>query len=89
MNLENIEVCERCGRPFTVSEIGGSMSGSKEREEIACPHGCRWSRTQMINGYFQTAALTEAQEEEQKRRGLSAATARNLYVVIGNAERGW
>ena len=62
-----IEVCQRCGRPFSVSEIGGSMPGSKEREEIACPHGCTWSFTEMSNGSFQTSPLTPEQEEEYNR----------------------
>ena len=49
------------------------MPGTKEAEEIACPHdACGWSRTQMSNGSFQTAALTTEQEkeyEQSKKRG--------------------
>ena len=32
--FDDVETCGKCGRPFFVSEIGGEMPGSKEREEI-------------------------------------------------------
>lgn len=53
-----------CRRPFYVSAIGGQMPGSKEPEEIFCPH-CRTEvERRSSNGYFQTAALSAENESE-------------------------
>jgi len=57
---------ERCGsstcrRPFSVSEIGGTMPGTKEPEDITCPH-CGHTITRRSNGVFNTHALTAEQE---------------------------
>lgn len=43
------------------------MPGTKEREDISCPH-CGYTYTQISNGFFQTRAITPEQEEEFNRR---------------------
>jgi hypothetical protein len=59
----SIERCgnNRCQRPFSVSEYSLSMPGTKEREDITCPH-CRHTYTEMSNGFFQTQALSPEEE---------------------------
>lgn len=65
MDFSNVERClnPRCRRPFSVSEVAGKMPGSKESEDIACPH-CGHSFSRMSNGFFRTSALSL---EEEKR----------------------
>ena len=60
-----IERCSNnaCLRPFGVSEIGGQMPGSKEREDITCPY-CHHTITCTSNGVFRTHALSSKQEAE-------------------------
>lgn len=57
---------ERCGnvecrRPFSVSEYGLQMPGTKEREDIICPH-CGHIYKKISNGFFQTKSLTPEDE---------------------------
>jgi DNA-directed RNA polymerase subunit RPC12/RpoP len=56
-----IETCSNCGKPYDVAEIGGAMPGTREPEEITCPH-CFHSYTRRSNGTFQTSKLTHEQE---------------------------
>jgi hypothetical protein len=56
-----------CQRPFYVSELGGPMPGSKEVEEINCPHCRTQVDRRMTNGFFQTAALSQETEAEYNR----------------------
>ncbi len=58
-----IERCTHCFRAYEVSEMGGAMPGSKEPEDITCPH-CRHTYTQRTNGIFRTHPLSSAQERE-------------------------
>ncbi len=48
-----IERCSNkdCNRPFEVSEYKLQMPGTKEREDISCPH-CGYTYTQISNGFF-------------------------------------
>lgn len=61
-----IEQCDKedCRKIFTVSEIGGKYPGTKEREEINCPHCGRTVRTASSNGVFQTNTATAEQSAE-------------------------
>jgi hypothetical protein len=61
----DIERCsaKACRRPFEISETGGSMPGSKEPEDITCPH-CGHTITRRSNGVFNTHALTAEREAE-------------------------
>lgn len=60
-----IERCsnEKCHRPFQVMEYKLQMPGTKEREDISCPH-CGHTTTQISNGFFRTSALSPEQETE-------------------------
>lgn len=60
-----IERCSNidCRRPFEVSEFGGQMPGTKESEEITCPH-CQHTITRRSNGVFRTYALSSEREKE-------------------------
>lgn len=60
-----IERCSNkdCNRPFEVSEYKLQMPGTKEREDISCPH-CGYIYTQISNGFFRTHALSSEQEAE-------------------------
>mgnify|MGYP003945536857 CR=1 FL=1 len=53
-----IETCENCEKRYSVTEIGGGMPGSKESEEIQCPH-CGNSFTERSNGAFKTSKLPD------------------------------
>lgn len=44
-----IEQCKECERPFEVMEQGGQMPGTKEPEDVECPH-CGFTRTQVPTG---------------------------------------
>ena len=55
--MAEIEKCRQCGRPFYVTQIGGQMPGTKEREDIICPH-CRYTTTEISNGSFNTSSLS-------------------------------
>jgi transposase-like protein len=63
-----IERCHNsdCKRPYSIDEIGGGMPGSKEPEEIQCPH-CRYTYTQRSNGSFRTHPLPPEVEEKYNR----------------------
>lgn len=61
--MDDIEKCRECAKPFYVTEVGGQMPGTKEPEDITCPH-CGFTRTQRSNGVFQTAKLSEEAEKE-------------------------
>ena len=67
-----IEFCGKCGRPFSVSEQGGQMPGTRESEEINCPHCYTTYATGSSNGYFQTAALTAEQEAAYRKGDLNS-----------------
>ena len=69
--MSDIEECGKCGRPFYVSEVGGVMPGTKELEEIRCPH-CGHTFTRRSNGVFQTSKLSaEAEEKWNSEHGKS------------------
>ena len=69
--MSEIEECRKCGRPFYVSEIGGRMPGTKESEDIECPH-CGHTMTRRSNGVFRTAKLSaEAEEKWSAERSKS------------------
>lgn len=57
-----IERCNACGRPFSVYEYGLSGPGTKDRESVDCPHCMTTVRTDVVNGFFQTRALSPADE---------------------------
>lgn len=71
--MSNVEFCTNpdCGRPFSVSALGGGVPGGKEREPIDCPHCGHTVRSEMTSAVFRTHALSEEQEraaiEERKR----------------------
>ena len=52
-----------CRRPFQVSEIGGMMPATKEREDITCPY-CSHTIQRTSNGVFRTHALSLQQEAD-------------------------
>ena len=58
MKMEETERCQKCNKRFGVSELGGGMPGTKEREDITCPH-CRYTIQRTSDGVFQTHALPE------------------------------
>ncbi len=62
---QNIEHCQRCGRPYNVTEQGGRMPGTREPEDISCPH-CGYTITRSTNGVFRTSKLTPERESEWK-----------------------
>ncbi len=53
-----IENCEKCQKRYSVTEIGGGMPGTKESEDITCPH-CGNTFTERSNGAFKTSALPD------------------------------
>lgn len=61
--MSRIDKCRKCERPFYVSEIGGSMPGTKESEDITCPH-CGNTTTERSNGTFKTSVLSAEAEEK-------------------------
>lgn len=72
MIMMRIESCQKCGRPFSVHELGGQMPGTKEPEEITCPSCHTLWGTEGSNGTFQTAALTPQQEDAYKKGSLKS-----------------
>lgn len=64
-----MQVCtnEQCKQPFSVQEISLAMPGTKEREEIVCPHCKTTVATVVSNGFFRTSPLTPKQFEEWKK----------------------
>jgi len=60
-----IEGCSNtaCRRPFEISEYGLQMPGTKEREDITCPH-CGHTITRISNGFFRTHALSGEAEAQ-------------------------
>ena len=52
-----------CRRAFEVSEYGLQMPGTKEREDITCPH-CGHTYTEISNGFFRTHTLSSTDEAE-------------------------
>jgi DNA-directed RNA polymerase subunit RPC12/RpoP len=62
----NIERCGECKRPFDVSQIGGQMPGTKEREDISCPY-CSYTIQRICNGGWRTLALSTEYEQEYNR----------------------
>ena len=59
--MSRIEKCGACGRPFYVTKIGGQIPGSKQFEDIVCPH-CGHTFTERSNAVFWTTKLTPAAE---------------------------
>ena len=59
--MSRIDKCGKCGRPFYVSEVGGQMPGTKEREDIRCPH-CGDTTQETSNGVFRTSELSSEAE---------------------------
>jgi transposase-like protein len=53
-----IEKCDKCHKRYSVIEIGGGMPGTKESEEITCPH-CGNTFTERSNGAFKTTPLPD------------------------------
>jgi endogenous inhibitor of DNA gyrase (YacG/DUF329 family) len=62
-----IETCPDCQKPFDVSEVSLGMPGTKEKEDINCPHCHKVLRQEISNGFFRTSALTPEQEELHKQ----------------------
>ena len=54
-----VETCEKCQKRYKVIEISGGMPGTREREDISCPH-CGHTYTERSNGVFITRALPDA-----------------------------
>lgn len=53
--MSRLEQCLKCKNYYTITQIGGNFPGSKEPEEIECPHdNCDFVRTEMSNGVFKT-----------------------------------
>jgi DNA-directed RNA polymerase subunit RPC12/RpoP len=63
--MQRVDRCinKYCRRPFYVIQKGGQMPGTKESEEITCPH-CGHSKTERSNGVFDTSEMT-AEDERQ------------------------
>lgn len=54
-----IEKCDKCENRYSVTEIGGGMPGTKESEDITCPHcGNTFTERSNIN-LVQVAKLSE------------------------------
>ncbi len=53
-----IEVCTRCGRNFSVTEIGGTV-GIADRESIGCPYCNTVVKCQKSSGVFKSEKLPE------------------------------
>jgi DNA-directed RNA polymerase subunit RPC12/RpoP len=66
-----VDKCGNCGRPFEVLETGGGMPGSKEPEEISCPH-CDYTTTERSNGVFRTFPLSAEAEKEWLEKEANA-----------------
>jgi hypothetical protein len=67
------EECKHCGKPFKYREVGGGY-GSREPEEIDCPHCKKTQRREMTAGGFESEPLTAEEEaayvaDKAKRRG--------------------
>jgi len=58
----DIEKCRQCGRPFQVNEIGGKLPGTRESEDIECPH-CGDVTTRRSNAFFRTSKLSSEAEK--------------------------
>lgn len=62
----DIERCSKCSHPFEITQFGGQMPGTKEREDITCPY-CGHTIQRMCNGVWRTHALSKEQEERYNR----------------------
>jgi len=58
-----IEKCQSCTKPFKVWEHKLAMPGTKEKEAITCPY-CGHTIERMCNGWWNTAALSEQEQQE-------------------------
>jgi transposase-like protein len=58
--------CPHCGKPFGYSEIGGSMWGAREPEEITCPHCNETAAMRRSGGYFESRVLNDEQLNKWK-----------------------
>lgn len=53
--------CKHCQQPFDYWEEGAGGWGSREREDIDCPHCARVHGQQVTAGHFRWAKLTPEQ----------------------------
>lgn len=69
-----ITECSKCGEPFHFGEAGAGGWGSREREDIDCPHCGKVHGRQVTAGHFESSKLTDEQlaayrAENPKREG--------------------
>lgn len=57
-----IEKCQSCTKLFKVWEHKLAMPGTKEKESITCPY-CGHTIERMCNGWWNTAALSEQEQQ--------------------------
>ena len=62
---QKMEECNRCGRPYYVTEQGGRMPVTGESVDISCPH-CGYTLTRSTKGLSRTSTLTPEREAEWK-----------------------
>jgi DNA-directed RNA polymerase subunit RPC12/RpoP len=48
---------EKCGKEFSVTEIGGGVPGGEESEQITCPYCYTLIRTERTSGTFRASPL--------------------------------
>ena len=65
--MSEIQECRACGKPFYINEIGGQMPGTKESEEIVCPH-CGDTTSRRSNGSFSTSKLSPKAEKAWREK---------------------
>ena len=71
----SIERCRECRRPFEVREIALQMPGTRDSEEVACPH-CGHTVSRRSSGVFRIRGLSSEQEaayEAEQQRLLDEA----------------
>lgn len=61
MAKDEIEACQRCGRPFEVDEIASGIPTAREKEPISCPH-CGHTIERTTHGVWRTHKLSPADE---------------------------
>jgi predicted Zn finger-like uncharacterized protein len=66
--MSDVEHCPHCARLFMVREQKLGMPGTKEREDVNCPHCHQTARTEVINGLFRTYPLMPEEEREYEIR---------------------
>jgi len=58
---DDIEACQRCGRPFEVDEIASGIPTAREKEPISCPY-CGHTIERTTQGVWRSHKLSPADE---------------------------